>query len=123
MPRQARCRVPGPGVGVSGGGSACDTVTSSDAGRAYRAPRRWEHMPVCYAVHIEEGDDCTPSAIGVPVWAPICAAPWRANRVWSIMESLRVGIRVPDVEQARTFYCGLVFRKSGLSQAPTVPRS
>src|SRR5699024_12375162 len=76
-----------------------------------------------YAVHIEEGDDCTPSAIGVPVWAPICAAPWRANRVWSIMESLRVGIRVPDVEQARTFYCGLVFRKSGLSQAPTRPRS
>lgn len=33
-----------------------------------------------------------------------------------MMESLRVGIRVPDVEQARTFYCGL-----GLEEVGAVP--
>src|SRR5690625_7650668 len=27
-----------------------------------------------------------------------------SRREWSMMESLRVGIQIPDVEQARTFY-------------------
>src|SRR5690625_4055468 len=35
----------------------------------------------------------------------LCAwATGSSRREWSMMESLRVGIRVPDVEQARTFY-------------------
>ena len=37
------------------------------------------------------------------------------------MESLRVGIRVPDVEQARTFYCGLGFEEVGTIQGPDAP--
>lgn len=37
------------------------------------------------------------------------------------MESLRVGIRVPDVEQARTFYCGLGFEEVGTIPGPDGP--
>src|SRR5699024_4046051 len=47
----------------------------------------------------------------------LCAwATGSSRRGWSMMESLRVGIRVPDVEQARTFYGGL-----GLEEVGAVP--